>query len=205
MLKKIIIPIIFVFVTGVPLAAQDNDALYHSSPAGRCFDGPMPPCLAQVDEPDSFNSPDNQMRFSKARKHYFEAQEQQRKHLEQLRMLKLLELLDLSDEQELQFLTSFRSMRRATFELQREKMNLVDTLVEAVSAEKIDDGKINQAIDDIMRLEQERNRVMESFIDEVRGFLNVEQLGKLLIFQEKFEIELLENLKNFQSRKGRNP
>ena len=202
MFRKAIITVMFSFVICVSLAAQDKN-VETFSPGGNCFDNPPPPCLAQADEPDSFTPGNN--RFGKAKKKYFEAQQQQRKHLEQLRMLKLLELLDLHEDQEIEFLTSFRTMRRDHGALQGKKINQVDDLVKELSAEEIDDRRVKQMVNDIMQLEQERSKILKDFIGEVSAFLSAEQLGKLIVFQEKFEVELLENLKNFRSRKGKNP
>jgi len=192
----------FSFVICVSLAAQDKQ-VETFSPEGYYFETPLPPCLAQVEEPDTFTH--GNKRYGRATKKYFESQQQQRKHLEQLRMLKLLELLDLDEDQEIEFLTSFRTMRREHGTLQDKKIKQVDDLVEELNAEKIDDQRVKQMVDNIMNLEQERGKVMQAFIDEVSALLSAEQLGKLIVFQEKFEVELLENLKNFRSRKGRNP
>lgn len=202
MFRRILLSMIIVAVMCAPLAAQVGDDA-RPMPGCNRFDAPAPPCLAQVDDPDTFMHENR--RYGQGRKRNFEAQDRQRQHLEQLRMLKLLELLDLDEDQELNFLTSFRAMRRENSELQDKKVELMEELVEALNADKIDDGRVNRTVEDILKLEKERGRVMDNFIGEVRGFLNPEQLGKLIIFQEKFEVQLLEKIKNFQSRKGRNP
>lgn len=125
-----------------------------------------------------------------------------RKHLEQLRMLKLLEFLDLKEDQEVAFLTRFRQMRSAEDELEARRKDHVEKLTELVTAESPDERAIRAAIDSVQTTMQERVRAFDAFIGDVRGLLTPVQMGKLVIFQDRFEYELLERVRSFQERRG---
>ncbi|MDH4155780.1 MAG: hypothetical protein OEW00_00690 [candidate division Zixibacteria bacterium] len=125
------------------------------------------------------------------------------KHLEQFRMLKLLELLDLNEDQEVAFITGFRSFRRSLRQLDEQKGKLLADLAGGLKDETISEREIDRHIGEIMKLEQERRQKMDDFLREARGVLTPQQMGKLVIFQERFEFELLDKVRAFRERAGR--
>ena len=127
------------------------------------------------------------------------------KHLEQFRMLKLLELLDLGEDQEVAFITSFRSYRRALRQLDEQKGKLLAELAGGLKDNTVSEREIDRHIGEIMRLEQERRQRMDDFLNEARRVLTPQQTGKFVIFQERFELELLDKVRAFREqgrRKG---
>lgn len=137
--------------------------------------------------------------------HHGRDRDERRRHLEQLRMLKMLEVLDLDKDQEVEFLTAFRDVREQHRELNAEKEGLVDSLSKIVEADEPDDGIINALVDRVLGIEQQRGEVMEAFIENTRSLLTPQQIGRLLIFTERFERELLEQVKSFRDRKRNFP
>jgi Spy/CpxP family protein refolding chaperone len=127
----------------------------------------------------------------------------ERRHLEQLRMLKLLELLDLSEDQELPFLTAFQAMRRQQQQLDTERRDLLEKLADGVKDTSMTTTEIEKAIDRLQHLHDQHASVMRSFITESRSILTTEQMAKMIIFQERFEYELLKKLRGFRDRTGR--
>ena len=130
-----------------------------------------------------------------------EAMDQQRKHLEQFRMLKLLELLDLDENKEIQFLTLFKGMRKDLGDIRDQRGQLIENLATALKEDKVDQAMVDRTSKDLINLDKEKTKIMEHFIQEASGILNPEQMGKFLVFQERFEFEILEQLKDFHGRK----
>ena len=126
--------------------------------------------------------------------------ERQRRHLEQLRLLKLLEVLDLSDNQEEPFLSAFRAMRKAQRALDERKGDLIGRLSLQIQNSSKDDKKVNALVDSVVSIEDEKRVAIRGFFDKARTILTAEQAGKLVIFQERFEYELLERVREFRER-----
>ncbi len=125
-----------------------------------------------------------------------------RKYIEQLRMLKMLEFLDLSEDQEMTFLTRFKSLRADEDRLEAERKAQVEKLSELVTSEDPNDEAIRAAVDSVRIKMKQRIALFEAFVDDVGELLTPAQLGKLVIFQDRFEYELLERVRSFQDRRG---
>ncbi len=131
--------------------------------------------------------------------------ERQRRHLEQLRLLKLLEVLDLRDNQEEPFLSAFQAMRKAQRALDEQKGELIGRLSLQIQTSSKDDKKVNALVDSVVSIEDQKRAAMRGFFDKARTILTAEQAAKLLVFQERFEYELLERVREFRehNRMGR--
>lgn len=128
-----------------------------------------------------------------------------RKHLEQLRILKMLELLDLSKDQELPFLTAFNSMREDLRGFEKQANRLIDTLATALESGKSEEPRLRSLIGRIKDVDRRKYERLMSFVDQAETMLTVEQVGKLLIFQRRFEAELLEQVGRFRRGMGNPP
>jgi len=127
---------------------------------------------------------------------------EQRKHLEQLRILKMLELLDLSKEQEVPFLTAFNAMREDLRNLEEQANQLIDTLATALESGKSEEPRLRSLIGRIKDVDRRKYERLMSFVDQAETMLTAEQVGKLLIFQRRFEAELLEQVGRFRRGMG---
>ena len=128
----------------------------------------------------------------------------QKKAIEQFRMLRMLEALDLSSDQEVQFLTMFNRMRQADDSLQDRKSELLESLMEAVD-EGTDEKKISSLNDAMLNIEKERRASFFGFVEQTRKILTPLQVGRLIVFHERFEVEMLERLRNFWDRRQMGP
>ena len=126
----------------------------------------------------------------------------QRKHLEQLRILKMLELLDLSKDQEVPFLTAFNGMREDMRGFEEQANQLIDTLATALQSGNSEESRLKSLIGQIKDIDRRKYERLMTFVDQAEKMLTVEQVGKLLIFQKRFEAELLEQIGRF--RRGMN-
>ena len=156
---------------------------------------PTPECaaihaaeFAQLDAPDAPNAP--------------EAPGPRRRHLEQFRMLKLLELLDLDREQEMEFLVDFKALREKQLLLQRERELVVEFLATGLREDTLKGNQITQRVQRVMELRREYALASEKFLERVMGILTPEQVGRLVVFEERFEFELLDQVRSFHERRG---
>ncbi len=129
-------------------------------------------------------------------------QPERRRHLEQFRMLKLLELLDLSEDQEMEFLVSFQSTRDKHLLLQQERERLLTALADGLKEESINKDQVYELTEDVQQIKLRHFDVTIEFLEKVRGILSPAQFGRLVIFQERFEHELIEKLREFRQRRG---
>ncbi len=172
---------------GTPLRAQDGD---DREDVGQppTFDRPL---IYAQQEP-------GRMRNQQLRKEM--EQGGQRKHLEQLRLLKLLEVLDLSEEQQPKFMTAFTSMRKNLREMDDYKIAVIERLSQELKSSKPDDRKINGMVDSVIAIESNKRQTLRSFVDDMRATLTPVQVGRLIVFTERFEFELLERVREFRDR-----
>jgi len=124
--------------------------------------------------------------------------EEHMKNLENLRLLKLLETLELNDDQSDEFIAEFASFRQKMKDLTTQINAQVDTLAEQLNQAEPDDKAILARVNEIENLRQQRPVLMSQLHDSVREFLTPVQIGKLVVFEERFERELLEKVRGFR-------
>jgi Spy/CpxP family protein refolding chaperone len=127
------------------------------------------------------------------------------KNLENLRMLKLMELLDLNDEQSAKFIAEFVSFRKETREINEEIEQEVEALSELLKAENPADDEIAAGLARIDDLRLKRENAMKEFHKKAADILTTVQLGKMVVFQERFERELIETMRNLRERHSMPP
>jgi Spy/CpxP family protein refolding chaperone len=124
-----------------------------------------------------------------------------RKHIEQFRMLKLLEFLDLSEDQEIPFLTRYRALNDAHDSLQLQRMTYIEQLAKMVEKKNPPEDRINELITRVRDTEKQKFDIDQDFLNDVRGILTPEQLAKLVVFQDRFEFEMLRQVREFQRQR----
>lgn len=118
---------------------------------------------------------------------------------ENLRLLKLFEAVDLTDEQALKFLPIFRAYRKDMKELRQQRTDLVDRLAAAVAASG-DENSLRAKLDSLATAQDAIREREEVFRREAATVLSFNQQAKLTVFQERFEREMLETLREFRQR-----
>ncbi len=117
--------------------------------------------------------------------------------MENLRLLKLLETVDLTDEQSAKFIPLFQRFRSDFKESLDERRVLVNQLANMVDS-SASDADLNAGIQKLIDLKKKMERQQSEFLDNCRGILTTKQLAKLVIFQERFEREILKSLREFR-------
>ena len=183
--------------------ADDQTAVEEGLPVRHGLDAcPMFGQLLDDDKPGSSRSLEARGEFEKQMQEVGKNRHKRRKHLEQFRLLKLLELLDLDESQEAQFMKSFTSIRRELRKVGDEKEEALNRLASGLHAGDIADKEIYDLLDEIVRIEHEKRMFFDRYLEESRSFLTAQQIAKLVIFQERFEYELLEKVRQFRDRPG---
>ncbi len=126
----------------------------------------------------------------------------QRKYVEQFRLLKMLELLELSEDQELTFLTAYNSMRRELRGIDEERVRLIEELAGGLRSEAISDSAIGDLTGKIFKADKSKQQVQSDFIEHASTTLAPRQFGRLVVFHERFERELLDRVRAFREHKG---
>lgn len=175
-----------------------------SQPCGRRT---LPPCLLQANpgeivlaqaDPDSVAAGDTASPDWSG----FPGPATGERHLDQLRLLKLLELLELSEDQEVSFVTMFHRVQKDTRQIEDEKRALVTQLADKLGSGDTDENAIMQLVEQIHQKDRDRVERMDQFLREAQHILTPTQLGKLVIFHERFEAEMLKRLRAFHDRGG---
>lgn len=149
--------------------------------------------LAQADDPARAGGPGEPLPFEEQLPH-------RRKQLEQLRLIKLLETINLSEEQEGPFIQAFQSLRRANRDLDKQREQVLRQLSEGVNNGAIGKEQVAEATRVLVQNGRERLELHDQFIGRMQTVLAPEQTAKLLLFQEHFEREMLEHLREFRGR-----
>jgi len=129
--------------------------------------------------------------------------EEHMRNLENLRLLKLLETLELSEEQNDKFIVEFANFRQKMKGLAERTNARIDTLAGELNQAEPDEKIILRMVDEIVKLREGRITIMNELHDNVRSFLTPIQVGKLIVFEERFDRELLERVRGF--RRGMTP
>ena len=158
---------------------------------------PDPRCVfAQADE--TIGPPDHPRGRPGERGHMM----RQRKYVEQFRILKMLELLELDEDQELSFLTAYNSMRRELRGIDEERVQLIEELAGGLRSETISDSAIGDLTERIFKADKLKRQVQLDFIKQASTTLAPRQFGRLVVFHERFERELLDRVRAFREHKG---
>lgn len=118
---------------------------------------------------------------------------------ENLRLLKLFEAVNLSDEQSLKFLPIFRAYRKDIKELRQQRADLTDRLAAALTG-SADESGIRALMDTLKTNQAALSNREETFRGEAATVLSFVQQAKLMVFQERFEREVLESLREFRQQ-----
>ena len=121
---------------------------------------------------------------------------------ENLKLLKLLDAVDLTEKQSETFIPLFHGFRSDIKELRNEKRDLFMQLTEVADQPNSDAG-IRELLDKIKANKSAFVERQQTFIDDCESLLSIAQVARLVVFQEMFERQVLESLREF--RRGRGP
>ncbi len=126
--------------------------------------------------------------------------ERRREKLQDLAIWKMLEVLDLSQEQTDKFLPALREMQKQEARLREERSKMLDEL-ERVMTQRGSEKEVKQIIYQIRQLGKQGEENRERFFDRAESILTIEQLGKLVLFQDRFERKMREMMREMQEQR----
>ena len=141
--------------------------------------------IAQADE----NGPNFEQRG-----HFQKGEGKKFKRFEKFRQRKLLELLELNDNQKEKLLPMMEKIRNEGHQLMADKIELTDNLSAELKDSNPDEIKINEYVNKILVLNEKHERMRNKFLQDVKQFLTPVQLGKLIIFEERFRQRAMEKI-----------
>ncbi len=121
------------------------------------------------------------------------------KNLENLRLLKLLEVLDLGEEQNDLFISAFSKFRKNSKSIREKVEGEITILAEHLKQDNKSDNVILEKVDSIVKMKEDFEKERKKFFEKVKDILTAEQLGRMMVFQERFERELLERVRGFRA------
>jgi Spy/CpxP family protein refolding chaperone len=120
-------------------------------------------------------------------------------NFETLRKMKLIETLELTEEQADKFLPIFTSHRKKMREIRKERMTILDSLSNFVKQEDAKED-IERMFELLNHNEKKAGEEKIMLANEISNILDIYQMGRLVLFKEHFERDLLETL--FDRKRG---
>jgi hypothetical protein len=111
--------------------------------------------------------------------------------MEELKKIKLIEILQMDEETSIKFFTR-RSEHIKRMEnlnkISKEKMDQLDGML--TDLKENNDQALKKEIDEYLQIQENIMRERQSFFKSANEILTVEQMAKLVVFEEKFRNEV---------------
>jgi Spy/CpxP family protein refolding chaperone len=120
--------------------------------------------------------------------------------IEKVRIYRLTEELDLSTDQAVKFFPKMNELRKLEDDFQKARMDMIQKLEEQIR-DKASDKDIIQTLNDFedaTRVKWEKDQKIRT---EIKALLTPWQQAKLLIFQDKFEREIRDMIREIRDRR----
>lgn len=114
--------------------------------------------------------------------------------VESLRMRKMMEVLQLNDDQREQFMPLFMKMRRVRREAAKEHRRMMYQLNEGLQGRTMAESVLEKVLTAVHALNEKSRDDENRFLEKARKVLSVHQWGRLVVFQDRFEIETIGRL-----------
>jgi Spy/CpxP family protein refolding chaperone len=111
-----------------------------------------------------------------------------------------METLELTDEQSPQFIGLFADFRQKTRQVNEEVDAKIDSLSDMLQSDNPSEEKVKEAVMKIDTLKEKRLELFRKFHTDIEKLLTVMQMGKMVVFEERFERELIENVRGFRMK-----
>jgi len=98
-----------------------------------------------------------------------------------------------------EFLALFASSRKKMKEIREEMESEVDELIEILKDENPDESLIKEKLGKIEVLKKRFTDNFENLQNKAKEILTTVQYAKMLVFQERFERELIQSVKGFRN------
>ncbi len=131
----------------------------------------------------------------------FDKMKMRHRKFDQMRKKKLFEFLKLTDEQKEKFIPEMEEVRSSRQKTIQEKIYLTDSLAHELKKSNSNETKVTDFTERIRILDNKQFEIKNNFLNEVSGFLDPIQVGKLIVFEQRFEMRAVEEL--FDLKRGK--
>ncbi len=120
--------------------------------------------------------------------------------VEQLRKVRLIEMLDLNEDQSVRFFARFKEHESARKELMNQRNEALDK-IERLVRNRADSTEYMAVFAEVQGIDAKILAGRKQFFDSLGDILSIEQRGKLLLFERRFERELRDAFREAQRRR----
>jgi Spy/CpxP family protein refolding chaperone len=118
-------------------------------------------------------------------------------NIENLRMMKMLEAVNPDEKQSEKFVPLVYAFRRDMKEIIEERNAQVDKIKESLKNDA-GDNEIKAELDELRENKTKLDGRIDKFLGDCEEILSTKQMARLVIFQERFEREMLKSLREFR-------
>lgn len=129
--------------------------------------------------------------------------ERREMRIRMLRTWRLIEELDLTEEQSTKFFPIMNRFDDKEREINQKRRRIMVELREVLSRDNASEKEIKEKIAALRNGEQERHSNRDKFYEDVAKVLSVSQQARLLLFEERFQREVREIIRDFRERRER--
>jgi hypothetical protein len=126
------------------------------------------------------------------------------KMIETIKLWKIIDFLDLDEEQVATFLPRLKKIEKHRRDTHKERRELLKRLWQLVEEDE-SDTEIKKAIKEVLTFDREMKNKEEELREDVLSVLSVKQQAKLLVFEERFEEEIRNIIKELRKNKEMGP
>lgn len=124
------------------------------------------------------------------------------KRFERLRMNKLVEFLGLEGEDRAAFVSVSEKYRDRRMELDLSHKATLDSLARGLRTGDLNEQDVYRLTEKLDNLEAKRQGARREFREEIKPLLKPDQYGKLVVFEYRFEAQILGRLNEFRRQGG---
>ncbi len=123
-----------------------------------------------------------------------------REVIEKVRIYKLTEALDLTEEQTMKLFPRLRDFRKREREFQRQRVATIDKLRDLIKT-NAEEKEIVKVLDKLHEMQKNRLALQIKEMENIKELLTPVQQAKFLIFEEDFEREIRELIREVRCKR----
>jgi len=127
-----------------------------------------------------------------------------REIIEKVRIYKLTEILDLTEEQTTKFFPHLKEMRKTEQDFHKQRMDIIQELKDLIKT-NVQEKEIMSVLNRFQEIQKKNMMIQIKELKNLRQILTPVQQAKFLIFQEDFEREIRDLIKEVRKRHPRPP
>jgi hypothetical protein len=143
--------------------------------------------------------------FSQVKRKQEMKEEDPHKLIEAIKIWKISEFLELDEEQMIAFFPKLKKIEKHRRESYKQRREMLGKMKKQLDKRQSDEA-IKKTIDDVMAFDKQTKEREQELREEIMSVLSVTQQAKLLIFEERFEREIRDIIKEMRKeRMGHGP